>query len=78
MKICWTSLSPIRKTILTCAVVETTIFFILLAILQSPLTAVVCSLGFLGPISLWLGPFLLKKFRGPVRMSNNLSMPPLI
>jgi hypothetical protein len=63
MKSFWQARSPMQKTLLTCAVMEGVLFFLLFAITRSALSAVVCSAAFFGPASAVFGPSILRHFK---------------
>jgi len=56
-------MSPFWKSVLACALAEAAAIVLLTAYTHYLPAAVFCSVAFLGPISVWLGPILLKHYR---------------
>lgn len=60
-------MSPLVKCMAACVLAELVLLSLFGAITHSLISAATCSLGLGGPLSVWLGPLLLRRFRAQVQ-----------
>jgi len=60
-------MSPLVKCIAACMLAELLLLAVFGAITHSLVSAATCSAALGGPVSVWLGPMLLRRFRARAR-----------
>jgi len=63
MKNIWQSMGPLGKAIVSCVAIELGIILLLTMFTLSILSSIVTSAVFFGPVSIWIGPVILKRYR---------------